>query len=1169
MLKQLVYISFLYFLLQQICVGQNEPQLSNLRAKVLATNADTLIIDSLSIVPNSLAVVEKMTRKELDTTLYKIDFAKAQLIWAKKIRVDSVKVAYRVFPFNFTAKRYHKDIQEIQKFGEQPIAYRYKLDNKSASSLFNAKGLDYSGSFGRGISFGNNQDLVLNSNFNLQLAGKLSNDIEVLAAITDSNIPFQPEGNTQQLQEFDRIYIQLKKAQHTLLVGDYDLKRPNSYFMNVARRLQGGQFSTAFDLGNKRKISTAFSGAIAKGNFNRMTFTGQEGNQGPYKLLGANNEIFIIVLSGSERVYIDGQLMTRGAENDYVIDYNLGEVVFTDNQLITKDKRIVIEFEYADQNYLRSLFYINGTYQSEKLEIRANYFTEQDAKNQPLIDGELSEKEIQVLENAGDDLQKAVVQSVDSIGFNPDRVLYKMVDSLIGNVLYDSVFIYSTHADSAIFNLNFSFVGANRGAYKLSTRSVNGRIYEWSAPDSLGQPTGDYQPIIQLITPKKRQLATIALTYKPNKKTQISTELAHSNRDENTFSKVDDEDDTGIAATIKLENNHFLKEKKAGIRLQTTAQYEFVQANFQALEPYRTVEFARDWNLNNTQKETEHIAKFGVQLSQKTNKSLSYQLSTLLRGKQIYQGFQHALAGRYKQKNWDIAIQTSFLTAQDSTTTTQFLRPKINITKSFPKLKNWQIGTIGETEQNKINNQLSDEKLLTNNSFYFNQFTIFLKTPDTSRNKFAINYIKRWDYQLKTTKNGFETATIGTTANITGALTKNPKNRLEWNVTYRDLDSLSTKRPKDNRTLLGQIKYNVALKKGLARLNFQYQLGSGQHQPTEYFYQKVNDGQGNYVWNDDGDEVEELQEFELAGENDIGIRNNYVRIVLPTNQFVATTINQFNLNTQINPKAIWFNKKGWKKTVSRFSLQSAFLIRQEQLVDTSSFELSNLLGLGNVDTSLIVDNTSIRNTLFFNRNSPKFEASIFQINTVNQAFLLNGTDRRGKTESGLNFKFGLSSKFSATTKAVLNQLTNDSKAFPTRNYDIKGYSIIPSLNFVYKQRLRLTSTYTFKKSQDQLANPSQPATINRFSVDGRYGSAAQSSISGKVSIVNIQFEGKTNNSTNYNLLEGLQPGQNYLWNLTYDTRLQGNILLSFNYEGRKNGDNRPNHVGRASLRAIF
>ena len=74
--------------------------------------------------------------------------------------------------------------------------------------------------------------------------------------------------------------------------------------------------------------SVSFTGATARGKYTTNQFQGMESVQGPYLLTGANGENHLLIIAGSERVYLDGELMTRGDVNDYTIDYSSGEVTF-------------------------------------------------------------------------------------------------------------------------------------------------------------------------------------------------------------------------------------------------------------------------------------------------------------------------------------------------------------------------------------------------------------------------------------------------------------------------------------------------------------------------------------------------------------------------------------------------------------------------------------------------------------------------------------------------------------------------------------------------------------------------------------------------------------------------------------------------------------------------
>ena len=283
-----------------------------------------------------------------------------------------------------------------------------------------------------------------------------------------------------------------------------------------------------------------------------------------------------------------------GQENDYVIDYNTSEITFTPNKLITKDKRIVVEFQYSDKNYARSVIESVNSLEIQNWKFQFNLYSEQDSK--PTASTKVRSRRQDVLALVGDDMLRAVVPSGDSVGYSSDQVRYALIDSLG----YDSVFIYSTNQNQAFYQVIFSDLGQGNADYLQDEFSSFGRTYKWVAPDTInGQifRNGRYAPVQVLIAPKKRQMATLGIAHDISKYSKVNFEIAASNFDQNTFSQFDRFDNQGYGVKANYKLNKPIKDKPW--KLIGAAQFESISKHFNRIERFRSVEFDRNWNIRN------------------------------------------------------------------------------------------------------------------------------------------------------------------------------------------------------------------------------------------------------------------------------------------------------------------------------------------------------------------------------------------------------------------------------------------------------------------------------------------------------------------------------------------------------------------------------------------
>ena len=1158
------YLFLILFFMPFTMHGQS---LSSLRNKTISLRNDTVTLDTFSIAPGTLYI--KANEIYIDTSAYYLDFINAKIIWKKEsiaynlIHSDSVNVNYRVFSF-LLGKEFKNKSFDLISHGGSSIPLYYNPGNDQPE-IFRVQGLSRNGSISRGITFGNNQDVFVNSSLNLQLAGKLSDNVEILAAITDENIPVQPEGNTQQIQDFDKVFIQLSNNKNKLIAGDFELRRPDSYFMNFYKKGQGGYFTTEIPLNNinhpekKRILKSGISLAVSKGKFTRNTISVKEGNQGPYRLTGNNGETFIIVLSGTEKIYFDGILLIRGSQNDYVIDYNTSELSFTARRLITKDSRIVAEFEYSDKNYSRSLIYLNNEFESNNLKIKFNLYSEQDSKNQPLsIDLDSAKKA--VMANAGDSIQNAVFPTADSVQISPNTVLYQRKDSTAVSGVY-SIYIYSGNTDSSYWQVRFSDVGLHNGNYIQDITSVNGRIFKWIEPLN-GIRQGNFEPVALLITPKKQQLVTTGIEYSFNRKNTLAVEGAFSNYDVNLFSKKDKRNDAGYAARIIYKNEIPISSDSInGWKLSNVVNYEYTGKYFKPIERYRNVEFERDWNLGtNSIINDEHISSIQTTLLKPSLLSLTYQLRSFMKGSE-YRGLMNSSNGNLRWKKFTVLAGGSYLNTNGFNSRTKYLRHNADVSRPVWKLV---LGIKENTERNKFTNRQNDSLLA--NSISFREFQGYINTLDTGKSKANLSYKQRID-QIPV-QNNFTTSAKAEEMNLITEFSRNPDNTFRTITTYRTLtikDTLLTSQ-EAAKTIVNRIDHTLNLWNGILSFNTYYEVGNGQERKQEYYYLKVNDGQGVYAFFDyNNNGVEDLNEFVVAAFQN---QANFIRVYIPTNVFINTRSNQFSEVLVISPAGNKSSIQGKELFIHRFSDQLSVRL-DRKTKDESLLSSLNSFHQELNDTTLISANSSIRNTFYYNRRSPVYGFDFTWQENKNKAFLTNGFETRIQRSRVINMRWNINRAVLVSMNFENGDRINQSDFFSTRDYSIYSNSFEPKLSFQPGNSYRLIASYKYGDKKNTKGELRERAISNKFQMEMKYTAVNSGNITAKASLININYNAADNSFLAYEMLEGFKNGKNITWGLSLERNLNNSVQMSLTYDGRKLQDSQIVHTGGVQFRAFF
>ncbi|RPJ41739.1 MAG: hypothetical protein EHM19_11275, partial [Candidatus Latescibacterota bacterium] len=415
------------------------------------------------------------------------------------------------------------------------------------------------------VLIGSDRALTLEQALRVSVSGNLAPDVRVTAQLTDQNLPFQPEGRSERLEELDQVLVRVESPRFDATLGDYEVRFEGTEFGRYDRELKGA-------LGRWKGSGYEIEGSagLSKGTYRSVEIRGVEGKQGPYAL-APTGAIAQVVVAGSERVWLDGEELTRGDDNDYVIDYSAATILFNPGRTIGSDNRIAVDFQTTGDEYRRSFatgrFLVGG--EDRPFRLQGVILSEQDDEGEPeaIV---LSDAELDSLRDAGDRRPLGPTARYVEEGGDYDTT--------------GGIFVYAG-ADSGAFAVSFRETAAGEGSYVDSISAFWGeRIFVF-----VGEGAGNYEPTVPLPLPASHRVFALAGRIAPSEALAFAAEAAWSDLDRNVVSPIDDGDNKGGALHLaaRLSETALRPRGADAGTIEIGADHRSVTDHFATLGRYR------------------------------------------------------------------------------------------------------------------------------------------------------------------------------------------------------------------------------------------------------------------------------------------------------------------------------------------------------------------------------------------------------------------------------------------------------------------------------------------------------------------------------------------------------------------------------------------------------
>ncbi len=1081
-----------------------------------------------------------------------------------------IQFCYEILPFGFKTEYFRRRLDSVivhRDLAQDTMVIKSVISESGRySNLFENSQIQGTGTITRGFTVGSNQDFTLNSGLNIQIAGNITEDVTIEASLTDESTPIQPEGNTESLQEIDKVFVEIRKAdKYAVTFGDFNVDLTGTEFAGYSRKLQGVKTMV-----NTRRMQADFAYATSKGKFATNTLVIQEGVQGPYELTGSGGERNIIIIAGTEKVWLNGVAMVRGEDQDYVIDYSAAQITFTRRRLIAAESRVVVDFEYSEDLYPRNSFSGNlrTAFADDRLIVGGRMVYEYDDKNNP-INITLSRRTIDSLSKIRDDSLTAggkpiFVDGAVYVGYGKGNYI-KRYHPESG----DSIFVYVGSDSAGNYNVRFTNFGFGNGDY------IRGNIlgeFRYA-----GHGMGDFQPLVPLTLPNSSLLGDFYIESRPFRRLQFRGEVAMSAYDINTYSP-DGMNGAAYVFTAGLQDQPL---KIAGWGMGTISfdgKYRHKDSTFREVSRVNDAEFNRYWNTGGGRAPNpflqEDLYDFRGRYYPVKEIEMSMAYGALDRGINQFNSerWDYGL-GFIKEKYPQIRLRREEISSRDALSGTVF-KSTVGRNTINAVYRIWKIQPGFDYEDEKINNSYT----AYTDSLFGSAYYIYRPRLDVtgfSKSQFGYSLEKRLDY-LKNRKIDTLSGlyTVSTTHRAYWNLNdwKNLTSRIEYQQrerTYRG--NFRTVGNLDKTTRLASAAADYTPFRKAVTLSVNYQVSEERIQDRKIIFIEVGPNQGNYV-KVDADSFRQVPQGQ----------GNWVQGSVRSGNFTPIVEIKFGGRLRFEPGKLYAASESASAGESR-TAEEAFTewvlkntvtetmirVEENQKNPEWSFYFMDLKKYQN-RLNTVRGSLLFRQDLYFYQSYSDRSVRLRyerQKNLTNM--IVDGFERRSRYLYNIRGRKQLGVRWSAETEAETEYHRKQSTVAISGiqpSFLIRHYKILTQFSYRATTSLELIPRASCRWSQESvMAVRSTMLTVNPEAV---YSIQNKGRASLLVEYTRINLNNKKSMPP-YELTDGNLLGTTYRWYFNMDYRLGQHVTLALNYSGRKEPKQELIHLGGAEFRAFF